>query len=104
MYGFMKSSGDLGPGNMIGLVSTESYATPVPGICYSISAAAGKLGAVIGTQVFLQIRDHLGQRWTFGFAAICGLLCVIVVYFLIADLKNEDLKAEDNRFVFILLG
>ena len=64
-YGLMLSSGNLGPGDMLGLVSSESYATAVRGTCYGISAALGKVGAVVGTEVFTPIETHLGKRWTF---------------------------------------
>lgn len=49
----MNSFGNLGPGDMLGLLSSESYATPVRGTCYGISAAIGKAGAAVGTQAFL---------------------------------------------------
>ena len=51
LYGMMQSFGNLGPGDMLGLISSESYATPVRGTLYGFSAAVGKFGAVIGTQV-----------------------------------------------------
>ena len=38
---------------MLGLLSSESYATAVRGTCYGISAAIGKTGAAVGTQAFL---------------------------------------------------
>jgi MFS family permease len=40
-FGLMMSSGNLGPGDMLGLLSSESYATAVRGQCYGISAALG---------------------------------------------------------------
>ena len=71
-YGLMQSSGNLGPGDMLGLISSESYATAVRGTCYGISAAIGKTGAALGTEAFNPIQTHLGKRWTFIIAAICG--------------------------------
>ena len=47
---------------MLGLVSAESYATPVRGTCYGLSAAIGKTGAAIGTQAFTPIQNNLGKR------------------------------------------
>lgn len=55
-YGLMQSSGNLGPGDMLGLLSSESYATAVRSTCYGISAALGKAGAAVGTEVFTPIR------------------------------------------------
>jgi MFS family permease len=64
-YGLLLSSGNMGPGDMLGLMSSESYATAVRGTCYGISAAMGKVGAVVGTEVFKPIESSLGKRWTF---------------------------------------
>ncbi len=59
-YGVMLSFGNFGPGNLLGIISTESYATAVRGTCYGLSAALGKTGAAVGTQVFLPLEDNLG--------------------------------------------
>lgn len=97
-YGLMMSSGNLGPGNMMGLTSSESFATPIRGTCYGISAAIGKVGAVVGTKTFTPIQEKLGEGWTFIIAAICGLVGVIVTLLLIPQLKDDDLLVEDVKF------
>jgi len=98
-YGLMQSSGNLGPGDMLGLVSAESYATPIRGTCYGLSAAVGKAGAAIGTQAFTPIQNHLGKRWTFIIAAICGITGILVTYFFVPDMTGVDLAEEDARFM-----
>lgn len=97
-YGLMQSSGNLGPGDMLGLISSESYATSVRGTCYGLSAAIGKAGAAVGTQVFTQIQNNLGKRWTFIIAAICGVAGILVTYFFVEDLSSEDLSIRDENF------
>jgi MFS family permease len=97
-YGLMQSSGDLGPGDMLGLISSETYATSVRSTCYRISAAIGKTGAAIGTQAFAPIQTHWGNRWTFIIAAIVGVVGVLVTYFFVEDLTGEDLGERDKRF------
>lgn len=97
-YGLMMSTGNLGPGDMMGLVSSESFATPIRGTCYGLSAAIGKVGAVVGTKVFTPIQDHLGENWTFIIAAICGLVGVAFTLVFIPQLKDEDLLMEDIKF------
>lgn len=37
--GLMLSSGNMGPGDMLGLTSSESYATPVRGTLYGVGLA-----------------------------------------------------------------
>ena len=97
-YGLMLSSGNLGPGDMLGLLSSESYATAVRGTCYGISAALGKTGAAVGTEVFTPIQTNLGKRWTFIIAAICGVVGVLVTWIFVKDVKGDDLAIEDEKF------
>ena len=97
-YGLMLSSGNLGPGDMLGLLSSESYATAVRGTCYGISAALGKTGAAVGTEVFTPIQTNLGKRWTFIIAAICGVAGVLVTYFFVPNVTGADLAIEDEKF------
>ncbi|EGN96629.1 hypothetical protein SERLA73DRAFT_184737 [Serpula lacrymans var. lacrymans S7.3] len=98
-YGLMQSFGNLGPGNMLGLVSAESYATPIRGTCYGLSAAIGKTGAAVGTQAFTPIQNNLGKKWTFIIAAICGVTGVLVTYFFVPDMTGVDLAEEDAKFM-----
>lgn len=97
-YGLMSSCGNFGPGNMLGLLSSEAYATGVRGTCYGLSAAVGKAGAAVGTQAFQPIANNLGKRWTFIIAAICGIVGILVTYFFVPDLSSEDLKIHDEQF------
>jgi len=97
LYGLMQSSGNLGPGDMLGLISSESYATAVRGTCYGISAALGKTGAAIGTEAFTPIQNHLGKRWTFIIAAICGVVGILVTYFFVPNLQGDDLAEGDEK-------
>jgi MFS family permease len=97
-YGLMQSFGNLGPGDMLGLLSSECYATAIRGTCYGISAALGKTGAAVGTQAFTPIQNNLGKRWTFIIAAICGVVGILVTYFFIPTVTGEDLGRNDEAF------
>ncbi|KAG1833912.1 major facilitator superfamily domain-containing protein [Suillus variegatus] len=98
-YGLMQSVGNMGPGDMLGLTSSESYATPIRGTCYGLSAAIGKTGAAIGTQAFTPIQNNLGKQWTFIIAAICGVTGVLITYFCVPDMTGVDLADEDAKFM-----
>ncbi|KAI0931919.1 hypothetical protein AcW1_000807 [Taiwanofungus camphoratus] len=98
-YGLMQSMGNMGPGNMLGLVSAESYPTSIRGTCYGLSAALGKTGAAVGTQAFTPIQNHLGKKWTFIIAAICGVVGIIVTYIFVPDMTGVDLADEDEKFL-----
>ncbi|KIJ39869.1 hypothetical protein M422DRAFT_780883 [Sphaerobolus stellatus SS14] len=101
-YGLMASFGNLGPGDMTIVVSAESYATPVRGSLFGLSAAFGKAGAVIGTQVFVPIQNNLGKRWTFIIAAICGLSGILVTYLFVPEMTGKDFEDEDKSFIAYL--
>jgi len=103
LYGCMQSSGNMGPGDMLGLLSSESYATAVRGTCYGISAAFGKTGAAVGTEAFTPIQNHLGKRWTFIIAAICGVAGILVTWLFVPHITGEDLAESDERFRLYLV-
>lgn len=103
-YGLMLSSGNLGPGDMLGLLSSESYATAVRGTCYGISAAVGKAGAAIGTEVFRPIENNLGKKWTFIIAAICGLVGILVTWIFVPNVTGDDLAINDEKFRAFLVS
>ncbi|KNZ73414.1 putative metabolite transport protein GIT1 [Termitomyces sp. J132] len=101
-YGLMQSFGNLGPGDILGLVSAESYATPVRGTCYGLSAAIGKAGAAVGTQAFTPIQVNLGKKWTFIIAAICGITGILITFFFVPDMTGVDFSEEDVKFMEFL--
>ncbi|RYC56466.1 hypothetical protein CHU98_g9745 [Xylaria longipes] len=98
LYGLMQSCGNLGPGDMLGLLSSEAYATAVRGTCYGLSAAVGKAGAAVGTEVFTRIQGDLGKRWTFLIAAIAGVSGILVTWFFVPNISGEDLQKADEKF------
>lgn len=98
LFALFNSFGNFGPGNNMGLTSSECYATPVRGTLYGLSAALGKTGAAVGTQAFTAIQKNLGKQWTFIISAILGSVGVVLAYFTIPHLKDEDLMVEDIKF------
>ena len=97
-YGLFQCVGHMGPGTMIGLLTTESYATGVRGTFYALSLAFGRVGGVIGTEIFNPIKKDLGQRWTFFISAIIGAVAIVYVWLMMPNLDSRDIKYEDMRF------
>ena len=97
-YAFMNMLGNAGPGDMLGVISSESYSTAVRGVCYGLSAVTGKIGSVVGVECFQPIRNNLGARWTFIIAAICGLVGVLITFFLVPHSLESDLMKQDVEF------
>ncbi|KAK7457098.1 hypothetical protein VKT23_010400 [Stygiomarasmius scandens] len=84
------------------LVSSESFPTPVRGHFLGFAAAAGKVGAAIGTQVFPLIVDRYedevkGQQAIFLIGAAISVVGTLVVYFFIPD-RDRQLESEDKLF------
>ncbi|KAK0542283.1 Plasma membrane permease, mediates uptake of glycerophosphoinositol and glycerophosphocholine, partial [Tilletia horrida] len=104
LYGLLASFGNFGPGSVCGLVAAESYPTALRGTFYGLSAAIGKTGAAIGTQVFRPIQDNLGKKWTFIIAAIVGLVGVVIAYIFVPDTTQLDFEAEDEAWRAYLLS
>jgi hypothetical protein len=97
LYGLMQSFGHMGPGATIGLMSVELYPTAVRGMSYGVSAAFGKAGAAVGTQVFTPIRDAAGPASTFY---LLGGLSVLGagIYYVLPEGRDINLEVEDERF------
>jgi MFS family permease len=97
LYGLMQSFGHMGPGATIGLMSVELFPTAVRGMSYGVSAAFGKAGAAVGTQVFTPIRDAAGPASTFY---LLGGLSILGagIYYILPEGRDIDLAAEDESF------
>ncbi|KAG2053121.1 MFS general substrate transporter [Suillus hirtellus] len=105
VYGIFLSFGEFGPGNCVGVVAAKSGPTAVRGQYYGVAAAAGKIGAFIGTWVFpVMINDFggsgsaKGNTGPFFVASGLAILSAIIVYFLVTPLDHDGMKKEDAKF------
>lgn len=103
-YGLLASVGNAGPGSVLGLVSSESFPTALRGTAYGISAAIGKVGAVVGTEVFKPVQDHVGKKYVFIIAAAVGVVGSITALVLVPDTTKFDLAEEDEKWRLYLLS
>ena len=86
------------------------YPATERGTCHGISAAFGKLGAIVGTQIFLYLKDtfcyhdtdectheqtYNGLRLTFGVCSALGVIGFIWSYYLVYDNMNDYNKVND---------
>lgn len=102
LYGIFVSLLEMGPGVATILISSEVYPTAVRGKLLGFSAAWGKAGAAIGTQVFTPIQDAFpdvfkGTQAVFLIGSGVSILGAVVTYFLIPEM-NRDLGDEDEKF------
>ncbi|TFY65259.1 hypothetical protein EVJ58_g2089 [Rhodofomes roseus] len=82
LYALMLFMGNLGPGNLLSLIASESYPSNVRGSFYGVNAAFGTAGAIAGIHAFATIDDNLRKQWGFIIAALCGVLGIIITCFL----------------------
>ncbi|KAL8276651.1 hypothetical protein RQP46_010919 [Phenoliferia psychrophenolica] len=102
LYGIFVSLGEFGPGVATILVANESYPTPIRGTLVGLSAAIGKAGAAIGTQVFTPIQESFpsvlkGQQAVFLIGAGFALAGALVTWFFTPEMPR-DLATEDAAF------
>ena len=85
------SLGEFGPGDNIGLCCAKSSATAVRGQFYAIAAAAGKIGAFVGTYVIPIIQDNApnkvrsGQDPFFVSSSLC-IFSAALAFFLLPNI------------------
>ncbi|KAF8883999.1 major facilitator superfamily domain-containing protein [Infundibulicybe gibba] len=102
LFGLFQTFLALGPGNCTFLVATESFPTPLRGHFLGFSAAMGKVGAAIGTQVFPAIVASYptvikGQQVIFLIGAGIAVLSTVMLWVLIPD-REKQLESEDALF------
>jgi len=92
---------NFGPNTTTFVLPVELFPTYLRGTCHGIAAAAGKIGAVVGTAVFNPIKDAYGADITFIFCGIISILGVIVTMVFIRDGPEdpEVLEKEFDEFV-----
>ncbi|KAG0643894.1 major facilitator superfamily domain-containing protein [Tuber brumale] len=103
IFGFFSMFGEAGAGNNIGLIVSQSAATPVRGKFYGVAAACGKVGGFIGTHSFLHLIDSFGgegSKWAIsGPFFVCGGIAVLTSCVGWWGLRNVKLDQQslDNR-------
>ncbi|KAG5928308.1 hypothetical protein E4U42_000850 [Claviceps africana] len=102
LYGIFNALGEIGPGVATFLCTAESFPTPVRGHFVGLAAAVGKVGAAIGTQVFIPVQSSFadadkGLQAVFLIGAAFALMGACVTWGLVPD-KERNLEDEDRLF------
>ena len=90
-FSIFSSLGEFGPGDNIGLCCAKSSATAVRGQFYAIAAAAGKIGAFVGTYVIPIIQNNApnkvrsGQDPFFVSSSLC-IFSAALAFFLLPNI------------------
>ncbi|KAL4798600.1 major facilitator superfamily domain-containing protein [Aspergillus venezuelensis] len=103
VYGIFLALGEFGPGDNIGLCAAKTSATAIRGQYYGIAAAAGKIGAFVGTYVFPVIQDNApnairaGQDPFFVSSSLCIFSAALAI-FCLPHIGQDTITDEDAKF------
>ncbi|KAK9364612.1 major facilitator superfamily domain-containing protein [Lipomyces kononenkoae] len=100
MYFLSSFFQQFGPNCVTFLAAAEVYPTSVRATAHGISAAAGKLGALVAAIVY----NYISVQSVFYFVPWFGLLGMIVTFVFMPDTTGLDLKEQERRWQFIKAG
>ncbi|KAI9303786.1 major facilitator superfamily domain-containing protein [Cunninghamella echinulata] len=112
LYGIFLFLGEAGPGDVTILISAEMYPTAIRGTMFGLSAALGKAGAAIGTQVFKPILSALTERtgdeikaqgYVFIIGSCIAILAAILSILFVPDLTKDKMESLDEEFRQLLI-
>ncbi|KAI8581687.1 hypothetical protein K450DRAFT_230727 [Umbelopsis ramanniana AG] len=112
MYGIFLFFGEFGPGDCTILVASEIYPTAIRGQMMGLSAAIGKAGAAIGTQVFKPILAALkettgdsvkAQGYLFIIGSCIAILGGILTVWLVPEMSKDSMADNDAKFRQLLI-
>ncbi|TFY65266.1 hypothetical protein EVJ58_g2090 [Rhodofomes roseus] len=91
-YALTLFMGNIGPGNLLSLVTADVRAS-----FYGITAAFGTAGAISGIHAFKTIDENLGTQWAFIVAGICGIVGVFLAYLLPQDVMPTSIPEKSEK-------
>ncbi|RLN03894.1 inorganic phosphate transporter 3 [Panicum miliaceum] len=94
MYGFTFFFANFGPNATTFIVPAEIFPARLRSTCHGLSAASGKLGAIVGSFGFLylaQTTTGIGVRNSLFLLAGCNLLGLLFT-FLVPESKGKSLE------------
>ena len=105
IFGVFLSLGEVGPGDNIGLVASKTSATAIRGQYYGFAAAAGKIGAFVGTYVFPVIQTNAGGEDTVSggqapvfVSSALNIFAALLAFLFIPKITQDMIEEEDIRF------
>lgn len=109
LYGIFLSFGEAGPGNCLGLLASKSSPTAFRGKFYGLAAAAGKIGAFVGTWSFPAIEKDFGSgnkgiTGPFYVASGLALVSALVTFFFLPEINADHMLSADAEFREYLLA
>jgi len=82
---------NAGPNTTTFVLPSESFPTEVRATCHGISAASGKLGAVIGATAMAPILSHYGLEVVFYICGMVSMLGAFITFIGIKETRGHSL-------------
>jgi len=100
MYFLSSFFNQFGPNCVTFLIAAEVYPTSVRATAHGLSAATGKLGALVASVVY----NYITIQQKFYFVPWFGLAGMIITFLFMPDTTGLDLKEQERRWQFIREG
>lgn len=100
MYFLSSFFNQFGPNSVTFLVAAEVYPTPIRATAHGLSAACGKLGALMASIMY----NYITTTEKFHIVTWFGLGGVVLTLFFLPDTTGLDLQEQERRWAFIRAG
>ncbi|KAL4818903.1 major facilitator superfamily domain-containing protein [Aspergillus spinulosporus] len=100
MYFLSSFFNQFGPNSVTFLVAAEVFPTPIRATAHGMSAAAGKLGALLASVLY----NYIDTQTKFYVVPWFGLAGLILTFFFLPDTTGLDLKEQERRWKYIREG
>lgn len=100
MYFLSSFFNQLGPNTVTFLVAAEVYPTSIRATAHGLSAATGKLGALMTSVLY----NYIDTQTKFYVVPWFGLFGMLVTYVFLPDVTGLDLREQDRRWEYMRAG
>ncbi|OJJ46702.1 hypothetical protein ASPZODRAFT_25770 [Penicilliopsis zonata CBS 506.65] len=100
MYFLSSFFNQFGPNSVTFLVAAEVFPTPIRATAHGLSAASGKLGALLAAVLY----NYISTQTKFYFVPWFGLAGVVLTFVFLPDTTGLDLKEQERRWMYLRQG
>jgi len=97
LYGLTFFFSNMGPNTTTYVLSAETFPKSIRSTCHGISAASGKLGALVGTAGFPTMVTAVGIPAVFYLCGVIAVLGFILTAIFIPEMKDTELPDGDDE-------
>merc|ERR1712232_1534112 len=99
VYGMTYFFSNFGPNSTTFILPSETFPEEVRSTLNGVCAAAGKLGAVVGSATFKPIVNVAGVETAFYLCAICSVVGVLLTACFVEDRRGRAMSVGDASVV-----